>query len=159
MPTMYELTDSYKALLDAAENVDSDLLADTLESIHDAIEDKAEGYATVIRELESESEKLKSEVERLTKRKQTYENNVKRLKANLQRAMESVGSSKIKGRLFTVSIRNNAPHVVMKDENKIPAYLLKVVRTPDKKAIMNLLNADKEVPGATLEQTKSLQIR
>lgn len=159
MPTLYELTGSYRALLDAAEDVDSDLLADTMESITDAIESKAEGYAAVIREIETDADKLKTEIDRLTRRRQAYENNAKRLKTNLQQAMDISGHRKIKGKLFTISIRNNAPHVVLNDESKLPAYLTEVVRTPDKKAIMAELKANKEVPGATLEQSKSLQIR
>lgn len=159
MPTMYELTNDYQALLDAAEDVDSDLLADTLESIHGAIETKAMGYASVIKELEYDAENLSKEIKRLSDRKAVFENNAKRIKQRLQRQMELIGMNKVKGKRFTVSIRNNAPHAVITDENKLPAYLLRVIREPDKKAILTALKSSKEVPGAELEQSKSLQIR
>ena len=42
---LYELARSYAELLDRAEEMESDALVDTLESLQDAIEDKAENIA------------------------------------------------------------------------------------------------------------------
>jgi hypothetical protein len=158
---MYELTDKYRQLLDVAEDVDSDLLADTLESIHDAIEVKAEATAAVIKEIEKDAAGLKVEIDRLSKRKQTYENNVKRLKQHLLNSLEKAKMPKVKGQRFTVSTRFNAPHVVITDENMIPVQFIKTVETIDKSGLTALLKTPdgKNVKGAYLQKTKSLQIR
>lgn len=161
MPTMYELTDKYKQLLDAAEDVDSDLLADTLESLHDAIEVKAEATAAVIKEIEKDATGLKAEIDRLTKRKQTYDNNVKRLKQYLLDSMDLAKIQKVKGIKFTISTRLNAPHAVISNEKLIPDQFINNTPSIDKKALTDALkNPDgKTIAGAYLEQSKSLQIR
>ncbi|MCO7177044.1 siphovirus Gp157 family protein [Sporolactobacillus kofuensis] len=158
---MYDLTDKYRQLLDIAEDVDSDLLSDTLESIHDAIEVKAESTAAVIKEIEKDVTGLKSEIDRLTKRKQAYENNVKRLKQHLLESLEKANIQKVKGHKFTVSTRFNAPHAVITDENMIPVQFIKTVETIDKSGLTALLKTSegKNVKGAYLQKTKSLQIR
>ena len=158
MPTMYELTDSYQRLLEAAESLDSDVFEDTLQSIRDGIEDKAQGYAAVIAELQGEVEKRKKEKERITNQLATLENHIRRMKDNLFHAMEVAGVQKVKGR-YTVSVRNNAPHAVIEDKKKLPAFLLKVERKPDKQAILKALKAGYGIDGVHLEQSKSIQIR
>jgi len=42
---LYELTENYLQLLEMAEDMDPELLRDTLESIQESIEDKAENTA------------------------------------------------------------------------------------------------------------------
>ena len=68
--TLYELTDDFLRLMDIAEDPDTDpdVFRDTLEGIEGAIEDKADGYAKVIRELEARKEGLQKEAERLSSR-------------------------------------------------------------------------------------------
>ena len=58
--TLYELTNDYMNLLELAEDPDIDEQAflDTLEGIDGALEDKAEGYAKVIRTLEGDAANL-----------------------------------------------------------------------------------------------------
>ena len=55
--TLYNLTNDYMNLLELAEDPDIDEQAfmDTLEGIEGALEDKAEGYAKVIRTLEGDA--------------------------------------------------------------------------------------------------------
>lgn len=57
MASLYELTEDYKELLAMAEDeeLDSELLADTLEGIEGSIEEKAEACAKIMQELAGES--------------------------------------------------------------------------------------------------------
>lgn len=158
MATMYELTEAYQRLMEAAEDVDSDVFEDTMQSITDSIEDKAQGYAAVIAELQGEVDKRKKELDRIYSQKRTIENRIERMKQNLFSGMQIAGIQKLKGR-YTVSIRNNAPHAVIKEENKVPAYLFRVERKPDRQAILKALKEGKEIPGASLLRGQSLQIR
>ena len=54
MSNLFELKNSYQQVYDLiAEQEDEQILKDTLSSINDAIEDKADGYVAVIKSLEA----------------------------------------------------------------------------------------------------------
>jgi len=159
MATLYELTGSYHKLLELSEDTDPTLFNDTMDSITDAIEDKAVGYAKVDKELDKDEKALKDEASRLSARAKSISNNRKILKQNLQEAMETTGKTKIKTNEFTIYIQNNAPSVRLVDESKIPAYLSKTTIVPDKTRIKQLLKEGKDVPGAELSAGSSLRIR
>ncbi|MDN6409561.1 MAG: siphovirus Gp157 family protein, partial [Tetragenococcus halophilus] len=115
MATLYELTDNYQHVLEIAEQLDEETLKDTLDSLDDAIDSKAENSAKVIRELEGNINTLAAEIQRLNERKTALNNNVKYLKEYLQNEMEKVGKTKIKGELFNVGIQNNPASVYVAD--------------------------------------------
>ena len=164
--TLYELTNDYMNLLELAEDPDIDEQAfmDTLEGIEGALEDKAEGYAKVIRTLEGDAAACDAESKRLRNKKQTIENNIKRMKTALQYAMEVTGKTKFKTTLFSFGIQNNPASVVMDepDIENIPERFLKY-KDPeiDRKAIKDAIKAGDEdaMDIAHLEQTKGLRIR
>lgn len=78
--TLYELTSEFQELLAMAEDPDTDpeALADTMEGLTGEIEAKADGYAVVIGELETEEAKFRKEAERLLKHADSLKANVKR---------------------------------------------------------------------------------
>ena len=55
MSNLYELKNNYEEVLNMLyqDDIDEQMVLDTLESIEGDIEDKAENYAKIIRELES----------------------------------------------------------------------------------------------------------
>ena len=73
MAALYELTGQFLELMDMLqdEECDEQCIMDTLESIEFEIEDKADGYAKIIKSLESNVEGLSKEADRLTARKKT----------------------------------------------------------------------------------------
>ncbi|MGB3972847.1 MAG: siphovirus Gp157 family protein, partial [Peptococcia bacterium] len=103
---LYELTDNYLKVLELIENGEEGL-EDTLESLNDTIELKADGYARIIRNLEANAVALKTEIDRLTNRRRSIENSIDRLKENLKNAMIATGKEKIKTDLFNVTVVNN----------------------------------------------------
>ena len=119
MATLYELTDDYLTLLEMAEDpdIDEQALKDTMEGIEGALEIKAEGYAKIIRMLEGDAEACDAESKRLRNKKQTIENNIKRMKGALQMAMEATGKRKFKTPLFSFNIQKNpaAVHSIIHD--------------------------------------------
>ena len=66
MAKLYELTGEFLELMDMIDDpeVDQEMLQDTLEGIDYEIELKADGYAKIIRNLESDVEGIKNEVKR-----------------------------------------------------------------------------------------------
>lgn len=160
METLYELTDNYQQVLEIAEQLDPKTLKDTLDGINDAIDDKAENTAKVIRELEGDINTLTSEIQRLNERKTALSNNVKRIKEYLQNEMEKVGKTKIKGELFNVRIQNNPSGVYVEDERKIPRdYFNEQEPKLDKARLKNELKSGVEIDGAELRQKRSLRIK
>ena len=165
MSTLYELTEDYMNLLELAEDpdIDEQAFTDTLEGIEGALEDKAEGYAKVIRTLEGDAAACDAESKRLRNKKQTIENNIKRMKAALQYAMQATGKTKFKTALFSFGIQKNPAAVVIDEgyiENIPDRFLIPQDPQIDKKAIKEALKAGEDLEGiAHLEQTESLRIR
>jgi len=159
--TLYELTGQYKQLLDMAETeeLDKQLIADTLEALEGEIETKADGYAKIIRELEGKAELLKSEIDRLSNRKTAIENNIKSMKEALQNAMYITGKVKFKTNLFNFSIQKNPPKLVIDKPEEIPEeFLIPQPPKVDNAKLKEILK-EKELPFAHLEQSESLRIR
>jgi chaperonin cofactor prefoldin len=161
MATLYELTGQYRELLEMAETeeLDKQLISDTLEGLEGEIEIKADGYAKIIRELEGKVDLLKNEIDRLSSRRNAIENNIKSLKEALQQTMHITGKTKFKTDLFSFGIQKNPPRLVIDKPEEIPSeYLIPQEPKIDSKAIKDLLK-DKELPYAHLEQSESLRIR
>ena len=163
--TLYTLTNDYINLLALAEDPDTDpeVLADTLEGLDGQLEDKADNYAKVIRQIESDVNGLKAEIERLQARKTAAQNNIDRMKANLEQMMIATDKTKFKTELFSFGIQKNPAKVVMDEQyiENVPEEYLKY-KDPeiDRKKIAEDLKAGKDLNGiAHLEQSESLRIR
>jgi len=118
MASIYELTADYVQLMEMMEDpeIDPQVLMDTIEGIEGELEIKADGYAKIMKSLESDANGLKAEVERLNTRRQTIENNIKRMKQALQMMMEATNKTKFKTDLFSFGIQNNPASVVMDEQ-------------------------------------------
>ena len=157
---LYELTENYNQVLEMAEQLDAEMLKDTLDSIDEAIEIKVENTAKVVRSLEGNVDAIESEIKRLTAKKSTLDNNIKGIKKYMQESMEQVGKDKIKGQLFNIGIQNNPQSVNILDEKKINLdYFIQQPSKLDKKLLLADLKEGKEVEGAEIQQTRSLRIR
>lgn len=164
MATLYELTEDWMALLQLLEDgADPEVVEDTLAGIDCGIEMKADNYARIIRELESKIAGLKTEIDRMTARKKSMENNIGWLKRNLQDAMEMTGKTKFKTELFSFGIQANPASVVIDEQyiENIPAeYLIPQEPKLDKKKLAEDLKAGVDLEGiAHLEQGRSLRIK
>ncbi|EAC4667365.1 siphovirus Gp157 family protein [Listeria monocytogenes] len=159
MTTLYSIQEKYQQLLNLAEQLDPETLKDTLESIDDELETKAENVSFIIKELEGQSLILEKETKRLAERKNTINNNVKRLKQSLFDAMITANKQKIKTNLFTLDIRKNPPSLIVEDESKLLNYLIEQPKKLDKTKLGDDLKKGIEVPGAKIIQTERLQIR
>ena len=160
--TLYELSDDYMNLLTMAEDpdIDPEAFADPLAGIEGAIEDKADGYAKVMKQLEATSANLEFEEKRLMNRRKTIDRNIKRMKQALQDAMIATGKPKFKTDLFSFTIRKNPASVVIDRETSIPPEFL-IPQDPkiDKKAIKAAIDRGDDITFAHLEQGESLIIR
>lgn len=157
---LYELTSSYQQVLEIAEQLDAETLKDTLDSINDAVEQKVENTAFVVKQLEANVSVIDEEIKRLQAMKGTQTNNIKSLKLYLQESMEKVGLDKVQGKLIKIAIQNNPQSVEVLDENVIPKnYFVEQNPKLDKKAILADLKSGAQVEGVEIKQTRSLRIR
>lgn len=162
---LYELTGQFKELMDLAEyeDLDQQIIADTLEGIEFEFEEKADAYAKVMKALEGNVAALDSEIDRLERKKKTIKNNIANMKYALEQAMVETGKTKFKTNLFSFGMQKNPASVVIDDENGIPGdFLIYQLPKIDKTAIKDYLKTLDENDTCTwahLNQTESLRIR
>lgn len=161
--TLYELTADYENLLHLAEDPDTDpqILKDTMEAIEGEIEEKADAYAMIMKELEAQELALKMETDRLTNRRLAISNNITCLKRGLEAAMRITGRTKFKTTLFSYNIQKNPASVVVDVPwEQLPEDFLKY-KDPDidKTKLKKALQDGAEIDGVRLVQTESLRIR
>ena len=158
---LYELTGEYLQLMDMLESgeYDEQTILDTLEGVSGEIEVKADSYAKIIRMLNGQVDMFKAEEERLNARRKTLENNIDRLKRNLEKCMIATGNTKFKTDLFSFSIQKNAPSIVYDDRSLVPdEYLIPQEPKVDTAALKNALKTQ-DMPCAHLVQSESIWIR
>jgi uncharacterized protein YlxW (UPF0749 family) len=156
---LYELTSNYLSVMEMAEEMDTDTLNDTLESIEEEIHDKAENIAKLVKNLNADVDALKTEEKRLADRRKSLENKVIHLKEYLQNQLEVAGLDKVKRPTLTVSIQNNPPSVKVIDEKLLSDFMIPQDPKLDKKAILTALKEGQEVNGAELFQSRGVRIR
>lgn len=153
---LYELTEQWEDVFNMMEDGETDeqVIFDTLESIEGEIEDKADNYARMIRNLQASVTVLKAEEERLYQRRKSTENHIQRLKDNLQANLEFIGKTKFKTDLFSFSVAKNGgkqPLSITDNLDEIPGkYLIPQPPKVNNDAVRELLQ-DKEVEWAHLE--------
>lgn len=153
---LYELTEQWDAVFNMMEDGETDeqVIFDTLESIEGEIEDKADNYAKIIRNLQANADALKAEEERLYRRRKSAENHIQKLKDTLQANLEFIGKTKFKTDLFSFSVSKNGgkqPLSITENLDEIPGKCL--IPQPPKvnnDAVRELLK-NKEVEWAHLE--------
>ena len=165
MSSIYELTDQWKEvegmLYDG--ETDEQIILDTLESIDGEIEQKADNYAKLIKNMLSDAKILSAEEDRIRRRRQSIESRAKRLKETLQANLEYIGKTKFKTVLFSFSVSKNSgkqPLEITDNLDDIPGkFLIPQPPAVDKDKVRELLK-EKEVEWAHLEPYgKHLNIR
>lgn len=163
MTALYVIANDYRAAAEKLADMDLDAqtIADTLEGLSGELETKAQGVAYMVRNLEVTAAAIKEfEVAQAARRK-AIENRADSLRTYLARCMEATGIKKIEGPGVKLSFRKSSA-VVIDGADLIPAEYMRTPEpppaAPDKAAIKAALAAGQQVPGAHIEQRKSLVI-
>ncbi|HIH8055971.1 TPA: siphovirus Gp157 family protein, partial [Streptococcus suis] len=148
--TLYGLTGQYLEVYQ--QDVEEGTKIDTLEAMDwkDNFVNKIEGYVKVIKNLDADEAVVDEEIKRLQNRKKSIRTKKQYLKDGVQYAMEVTGNKRVKTALFSITVANNQPSVVV-DEDLLPKKYFVQKLTPDKTAIKELLKAGKKVKGAVLQ--------
>ncbi len=167
---LYQISSEYAEFIEAFDNGDipDDAFADTLDGIHGLFEEKCVAIACSIKNDGAMIEALKSEIARLTERKNAMEKKVESKKGYLMRSMDAVGVDKIKGDPRAhISIKKNPSRVVFSDKADFLAkakangwmYFLNVPQPEvNVSAVKSALSNGKTIPGVYLEQGKRVDI-
>lgn len=161
---LYELRENYQtiqAMLDEQDDFTNESLIDTLASIEDAIQIKAENIAKMLIHFQKEAEAIKQEETRLAGRRKSLENRASSMKQYLLSELDQAGLTKVKGELLTVSRQNSTPSVFIEEAGALPTEFIqiKIETVIDKKAIMDALKQGQEVPGARINIGQHIRIR
>lgn len=165
MANLYNLTDQFKQAEYYFNNAESE--EEMLEAEQYLIEaevdlsEKAENIARLIKNFEAEQEAFKKESNRLAAKAKSFENKVANLKRYLKDNLEVAGVDKVKGNLFTVSLRNNPISLDLSSEQHIP---MEFKRTPEpevnKRELLKYIKETGETfEGVELKRTRSLIIK
>lgn len=162
---LYDLAEEYAALNEMMYDpeVDEQTLKDTMDAVFGEIEDKADGYAKIIRGMSADAIAIKEEEDRLYCRRKQLETRSKYLKDTLEANMRAIGKTKFKTALFSFNIQKNGglePLIIDGLIDDIPGkFLIPQPPVANNEAIRNLL-AEKQVEWAHLEpRSESLRIR
>lgn len=167
--TLYNLTEDLQNLIEMLEeDPENEAIKETIAALLLDLDDKAEDYVHVIRQLEADAEMAKAEKQRLAKKQSAAENAAKRMRDYLKDAMLLTGRTKIKRATCSIGITTRWETVIDVDVKDIPAEFQKVTVEPKKQEITRWLKAYDPAKGGTnletcdwahLEQTESLTVR
>ena len=156
--TLYELSENYLKALSMIAEDEEDYL-DTLDSIEFEIEEKAEGIAKMLKNLEGYQAALKQEEERLYSKRKAFENKAKDLKSYLEEQMFKAGKVKFKTNLFSFGIQKNPASLDISTEENIPEKYYVIERKLQRAELLKDIKTGVEVEGVELKQTEGLRIR
>ena len=164
LSTLYELSAGFNNIMDLVEDetMDLDALEQGLQSIECSLEEKCLNGIGLIKSLEIQRDGMKCEAKRLNDRSRVLDNRIQSIKDWYRVNLESMGKSKVNADRGTMAIQKNPPALKIDDESKIPASFLDVVPEHYEMAKDRIREAIKNgeiVPGAHMEQGKSLRIR
>jgi hypothetical protein len=160
---LYELSHDYLSALDALaeiEDLPPEAIADTLEGLAGAWEDKALNVARYVRNLEAEAAAIEEAKKRMDARAKATANRAAHLKAYLKAELERTGL-KPKAPDLALRLQSNPPAVAIDDADLIPEDYRRTetVTSLLKAEIATALKAGQVIPGARLERSQRLVIQ
>lgn len=162
MASIYDLNKNYQevaALLETAETEEEmQAINDTLEMLDVSIEEKVENTAKYIKNVESDIEGIKAEINRLTALKKQKERNTEWLKTNIEYALKTKGIDKLEVGTFKCGYRKSEKTIV-DDVNKLPDELKKVEYKPMAAEIKKYIKEHGSLDGARIETCMNFYIK
>ena len=156
MAKFYELTEQYKTIRDMLdgdlEYITRDEIVFTLFNIEDDIRLKIGSIGKLVLELKSDIVAVKTEEERLAKRRQGYNSKMEWLKLYLLAEMTKTNIMKIKEDVISVSVQDSPPSVEVIDIEEIPEAYIRIIpeqREADKRTILEHFKSTGEIISGT----------
>ena len=165
MANLYELVGTYEEFSHMYNQAETD--EEMLEAEKYLIEaevgltEKVENIARLIKNFEAERESFKKESDRLAAKAKSFENKVTNLKRYLKDNLEVAGVDKVKGNLFTVSLRNNPISLDLSSSEHIPAVFKRMPEpvVNKRELLKHIKETGETFEGVELKRTRSLIIK
>lgn len=156
MSSLFEMTAEYQNILGLLEDYEvepSDELVRALSGLEANIEKKADGYCSIIRELQNRVEVCEKEVARLEARANQFARKAEWLRGRLLLAMQAIKAEKITTATNTISIVKNGGQLPLQLIGPVPEeYQIKQeVVSNNMLAIREKLEAGEQLPFAVLK--------
>lgn len=159
MATLHELTQEFINLQNILESLEGEEIPEELEATitemlqqwdenKGKIDDKIDGYVSLIRQLNNDAEQLEAEAKRLRERADSERKKAEYLKHRLQQFLELTGQNKLKTTRNTVSLRqaSQAPLIIKCYPETLPDQFKRIRVEADKTAIKEAIkNGDENV--------------
>lgn len=157
---LYEINSNIQRALDSVDPETGDITSEAFEQIdllEMAMEEKVLNIGKWIKNMSSDSEALKNEIQALSLRKKSIDNKIERLKDYLQ---SNVSGKKFKDAQCEISWRPSESVEII-DETALPEHLIrvKVEKSPDKTAIKKAIKAGENVEAARIIESLNIQIK
>ena len=154
MSALYEISGEYAKLL--SEDIDPEMIADTLEGIEGEFTDKVGHMLAMIKNDIAYSLALKEEAKKLNERASVINNRTDRIKAYIAESMETINKKTITSGVHQVTARKKSVSVDITDLTTLPPSVCEyeTMIKADKKEIKKLLTAGEKVTGAVLKYGK-----
>ena len=165
--SLYTVTSELAELLTLIEEgeIPEEAIADTLESVNLAWEERAEAVISAIKNLCAESEAIKAEEDKLAERRKKKEKGIKRLKEYLAVSMQSVGRTSYESSKHLVSFRKSTA-IRITNEAELISWAREntpdVLTTPDPKISLTKIKDIRkniDVPYVVLDTNINIQIK
>lgn len=147
---LYKIANEFAALM--AEDLDPEMIADTIEGIEGEFQDKTEQLLSIIKNQAALSSALKEEAKKLNERAKALEASNDRIKKYIVDSMNTIEKKKLNAGLHTLTVRAGVQSVEIEDEEALPMDFYEYVTSKkiDKNHIKNELKLGKEIAGAKL---------
>lgn len=164
---LYEINGELLALLNSDDSYLTNIetgeiigITEVIEQISMARDDKHEGIALFIKDLEADAEKIKAEEKILKERREAKEKKAERLREYLSCSMKLFGDTKIETERCLVSFRKSEQINIL-DENIIPDIYKTKVETfkINKNDLKVAIKQGQKIEGAELVEKQNLQIK
>ncbi|MCS4487220.1 siphovirus Gp157 family protein [Staphylococcus americanisciuri] len=160
MSNIFEINERYLQVLDMWDDVDPQVIRDTLDSIETEMHEKVDNIIGLKRSVDGDVDVIDNEIKRLQKMKKQKVNLSDRLKGYLEVMLEQRGLRKYKTPKNHIYKRKNKPSVVVTNETLIDkAYYIPQPPKLNKKQIEEDIKAGADVEGAELRASESLVIK
>lgn len=157
---LFELNQTYRDL-EEREDLDSEVLADTLDSINDAREIKLDNIATWIDKNKATVEWATEKIKELQEAKKYMINQNSKLQEYMTQVLDDAGIKQLLTKNHILRTRNYKAKVVVDNLDKLPDEFKKISTETkaDKVQIFKTLSAGQEVPGAHLKPNRGTVIK
>ncbi|WP_321974270.1 siphovirus Gp157 family protein [Paratractidigestivibacter sp.] len=162
MATLYEIERAIAEVIERGWHVDEEtgelFDASDLDALNVAMTEKLEGCALYAKNLESDAAAIRAEEKALAERRRAIENRAERMRAYIQRGMEGAGIDRVETARCRLAFRASK-RVEITDEAAVPAEFKKQSEVIDKAAVKAALKSGEQVPGASMVESRNLQMR